>query len=178
MKMNKTNRQAGFVLIEVVSTLILIGIIGAFTGFFLYYGITGFLASKRNSEDALKVQVAMDRISAELRDIKASPKPIFEAKKVTYQSNTLTLPPGDRVLQIESVSNVPGIYLTVGGTKNILLDNVNLAKSDITYGATRNLDNSGDGSNEISFIKVTFSLNDLGTPFEVKIYPRAMITFP
>ena len=100
--MNKTNRQAGFVLIEVVSTLILIGIIGAFTGFFLYYGITGFLASKRNSEDALKVQVAMDRISAELRDIKASPKPIFEAKKVTYQSDTLTLPPGDRVLQIEN----------------------------------------------------------------------------
>ena len=176
--MNKTNRQAGFVLIEVVSTLILIGIIGAFTGFFLYYGITGFLASKRNSEGALKVQVAMDRIGAELRDIKASPKPIFEAKKVTYQSNTLTLPPGDRVLQIENVSNVPGIYLTVGGTKNILLDNVDLAKSDITYSATRNLDNSANGSNEISFIKVTFSLNDLGKPFEVKIYPRAMITFP
>lgn len=178
MKMNNINRQAGFVLIELVSTLILIGFIGAFAGFFLHYGINGFLASKRNSEEALKVQVAMDRISAELRDIESFPKPAFGTKSVTYQNNTLSLPPVDRVLKIENVSNVPGIYLTVGGTKTLLLDNVDLAKSDITPGATRNLDNSGDGSNEISFIKVTFSLNDIGTPFEVRIYPRAMITFP
>ena len=109
-------------LLEVVSTLILIGIIGAFTGFFLYYGVNGFLASKRNSEDALKVQVAMDRISAELRDIKSSPKPTFASKKVTYASNTLS---GTRILQIENdVDGRPAIFLTVDSTKNILLDNL------------------------------------------------------
>ena len=48
--------------------------IGAFAGLFLYNGINGYLASKRNSESALKVQVALDRISAELRNIKAEPK--------------------------------------------------------------------------------------------------------
>jgi type II secretory pathway pseudopilin PulG len=175
--MKNTHRQAGFVLIELVSTLILIGIIGTFTGFFLYYGINGFLASKRNSEDALKVQVALDRISAELRDIKSSPKPAFASKKVTYESNTLS---GIRILQMENdASGRPGIYLTVDGAKNILLDNLDASKTyDITYDASKDLNNSGDGNNEITFIKVAFSLNDLGRPFEVRIYPRAMITFP
>lgn len=175
--MKNTNRQAGFVLIELVTTLILIGIIGAFTGLFLYYGVNGFLASKRNSEDALKVQVAMDRISAELRDIKSSPKPTFASKKVTYASNTLS---GTRILQIENdVDGRPAIFLTVDSTKNILLDNLDASKPyDITYDASKNLDASGDGTNEIGFIKVAFSLNDLGKPFEVRIYPRAMITFP
>jgi type II secretory pathway pseudopilin PulG len=67
----------GFILIELVTTLILIGVIGASAGLFLYTGVNGFLASKRNSETALKAQVALDRISAELRDIKSSPKLAF-----------------------------------------------------------------------------------------------------
>jgi hypothetical protein len=185
LKMKNTNRLAGFVLIELVSTLVLIGIIGAFTGFFLYYGINGFLASKRNSEDALKVQIAMDRISAELRDIKSTPL-VFGTESVAYQSTPLSQGEG-RILQIENLSELnqtvdgdygSGIYLTVNGKKRILLNNVDLANSHITYEATKDLNNSGDGKNEISFIKVAFRLNDLGTPFEVRIYPRAMITFP
>jgi hypothetical protein len=167
----------GFVLIELVTTLIMVGVIGAFVGLFLYTGINGFLASKRNSETALKAQVALDRISAELRDIKSSPKLAFASKKITYESNTLS---GTRILQIEDGSKGPGIYLTVevGGAKNLLLENVNVAQSDITFEASKDLNNSGDGKNEISFIKVAFNLKDLGKPFEVRIYPRAMVTFP
>ncbi len=56
-------------MIELVTTLILIGFIGAFAGLFLYTGVTGFLASKRNSETALKAQVVLDRLSAELRHV-------------------------------------------------------------------------------------------------------------
>ena len=58
-------------MIELVTTLILIGVIGAFVGLFLYTGVNGFLASKRNSETALKAQVALDRISAELRHVES-----------------------------------------------------------------------------------------------------------
>ena len=60
-------RPKGFVLIELVMTLILIGVIGGFAGLFIYKGIEGFLASKSNSEGALKAQIALDRLSAELR---------------------------------------------------------------------------------------------------------------
>jgi hypothetical protein len=164
----------GFILIEMVTTLVLIGIIGAFTGFFLYNGINGYLASKRNSEVAMKAQVTMDRISIELRDMKSSPKPIFETQKVTYENKIL---PDTRILQIENGPDGPGIYLTVNGVRNLLVDNVVLAQSTITYDASRNLDNAG-GNNEISWVRVSFVLNDIATPFEVSVYPRAMITFP
>jgi hypothetical protein len=168
----------GFVLIELVTTLILVGVIGAFVGLFLYTGINGFLASKRNSEVALKAQVALDRISAELRDIKPSPKLAFASKKVTYESNTLS---GTRILQIENDDDGRlAIFLTgADGTKNILLDNLDASQPyDITPDVSKDLNNSGDLKNEISFIKVVFNLNDLGKPFEIRIYPRAMITFP
>ena len=167
----------GFVLIELVTTLILIGVIGAFAGLFLYNGINGYLASKRNSESALKVQVALDRISAELRNIKATPKPIFGTKAITYQNEIAPLNQ-NRILQIEDGPQGPGIYLTVGGgAKNLLLDSVNVAQSDITCVATKNLDNENN-NNEISAIRVTFQLIEMGTPFKAEIYPRALITYP
>ena len=161
-------------MIELVTTLILIGVIGAFAGLFLFTGINGFLASKRNSETALKAQVALDRISVELRNIKASPKPVFETSKITYQNDIAV---GNRILQIEDGPQGPGIYLTVGGAKNLLLDNVNVAQSNITYEASKNLDNENN-NNEISAIRVTFLLIEMGTPFKVEIYPRALITYP
>jgi hypothetical protein len=173
--MTRTYHHSGFVLIELVTTLILVGVIGAFTGLFLYNGINGYLASKRNSEVALKVQIAMDRISSELRDIKASPKPSFGTNTVSYQSTTL---PGSRTLQIEDGTEGPGIYLTVDGAKNILLDELDRARSSITYSAARNLDSSTDGTNEISFVKVAIGIKDFATLFEVSVYPRAMITYP
>ena len=159
--------------------LILVGVIGAFVGLFLYTGINGFLASKRNSEVALKAQVALDRISAELRNIKASPKPVFETRKITYQNDIAA---GNRILQIEDGEQGPGIYLTVGGAKNLLLDNVNLdnvivPKSDISCEATKNLDNENN-NNEISAIRVTLRLIEMDMPFKVEIYPRALITYP
>ena len=67
--MTPRRAHAGFVLIELVTTLVLVGVIGAFAGFFLWSGINGYLASKRNSETALTAQVALDRISYELRHI-------------------------------------------------------------------------------------------------------------
>ena len=165
----------GFILIELVTMLILVGVIGAFVGLFLYTGINGFLASKRNSEVALKAQVALDRISSELRNIKASPKPVFETRKITYQNDIATV---NRILQIEDGPQGPGIYLTVGGgAKNLLLDSVNVAQSDITCVATKNLDNENN-NNEISAIRVTFQLIEMGTPFKAEIYPRALITYP
>lgn len=166
----------GFVLIELVTTLILIGVIGAFAGLFLYNGINGYLASKRNSESALKVQAALDRISAELRNIKATPKPVFGAKAITYQNDIVPLNQ-NRILQIEDGPQGPGIYLTVGGVKNMLLDGVDVAQSNITFDATRNMDNENN-NNEISSLRVVFKLAEIGAPFKAEVYPRALITYP
>jgi len=37
--------HAGFVLIELVTTLVLVGVIGTFAGFFLWNGINGYMAT-------------------------------------------------------------------------------------------------------------------------------------
>jgi len=56
-------RGAGFVLFEVIVSLVLVGVIATFSSIFLISGIEGYLFSKKASESALKAQIAMDIIS-------------------------------------------------------------------------------------------------------------------
>lgn len=171
----KPTRARGFILIELVTTLILIGLIGSFAALFLYSGVNGYIASRRNSEAALKAQVALDRISAELRSLKPNPAPVFALRRITYQND---LGAGNRTLEIEDGPQGPGIYLTVGGVKSLLLDNVPVDETaEIAYTAGRNLDNE-DNDNEIESIRVSFRLAGLEIPLGVEIYPRALVNAP
>lgn len=170
--------QKGFTLIELVTTLILIGIIGAFAGFFLYTGIQGFLTSRFSSESALQAQIALDRISAELRYIKhfelipvQTPNP--NASSIEYRSRDLT---GARRISYNSANQE--ILLTVDGTPNVLLNNV--SAFNLTW-TSKNLDQNA-GDNEISEIRIAFNirsdLSDNETGFSAEIYPRSMLPAP
>ena len=57
--------EKGFTLVELVVTLVLVGIIGTFTTLFMYTGLNGYLRAKDTSEETLKAQIALDRISLE-----------------------------------------------------------------------------------------------------------------
>ena len=61
--------QRGFALIELIAVIVLVGIIASFSTFFLYTGFTGYLNTKNTTEGALNAQMALDRISLELRNI-------------------------------------------------------------------------------------------------------------
>ena len=61
--------QNGFTLVELIITIVLVGIIATFTTLFMYTGLNSYLRAKDTSEGALKAQIALDRISLELRDI-------------------------------------------------------------------------------------------------------------
>ncbi len=162
--------QRGFTLIELVVTLILVGIIGAFTGLFLSTGIQGFLTSKDISETALKAQIALDRISAELRFIETLPVAPVSNTSVTYTSRDL---PDQRSISFDSTSKA--ISITVGNSSNVLLNNVKSFNLGLTV---KDLDNSGDGNNEVAAISIGFTTTEIGTPFSVRIYPRDMLPAP
>jgi hypothetical protein len=159
----------GFVLIELVMTLIVLGFIGAFVGLFLYTGINGFLASKRNSEAALKAQFALDRISAELRQVQSLPEAPVADTAITYTSKDL---PGTRKIRYDSGART--IYFSQDGTENPLLDQVTSFNLSLTYADMDQL----DSDEEIQAILIGFAIADVPKTFSMQIYPRTLINKP
>ena len=170
---------SGFVLIELVTTLILIGVLGAFAGLFLYNGINGYLASKRNSETALKAQVVIDRLSAELRNISSLPVNPVANTSITYKTADSKLP-GTRKIRYDSGSKT--IYFSIdSGVENPLLDQLDSFTLSWPSADMDNADgdeNPSTGSQEISSILIEFTITGVGTKFSVRIHPRVFITKP
>jgi prepilin-type N-terminal cleavage/methylation domain-containing protein len=159
--------QKGFILIELIMTIVLIGIIASFTGLFLYTGINGYLRAKYITNGALDAQRALDRISLELRDItdiEPIPSP-DDGTAVTYKSGALT---GTRTLKF--VNNT--IFIRVEPNDYALLENV--ATFNLSYDID-NLDDDPALVNEVAYIDVAFNLNDIGTEFKTRIFPRNLV---
>jgi hypothetical protein len=160
----------GFVLIELVMILILVGFIGAFAGLFLFKGVEGFIASKSNSEGALKAQIAIDRISAELKHVTEITN--WTGASFTYKS--LDFPKTTRKLVWDSAAHE--IRLSINnGPERVLIDQVQtctFAREAIE------IDRASDNKEEIKSVTVKFTLNEVGRPFEAKIFPRRLVANP
>lgn len=153
--------------------MVLIGVIGAFTALFLSTGIEGFIASKRNSEVALKAQVVMDRLSAELRHVTQVTgwTPTGTPASFTYRCSDLT---GTRTLIFDTASDEIRISIN-GGTQRVLVDG--LDTFSMSFSAS-NIDNSGDGSEELTSLSVDFKLKDVGRSFKILFFPRHFVLKP
>jgi prepilin-type N-terminal cleavage/methylation domain-containing protein len=158
--------QKGFTLVELIVTLVLVGIIGTFTTLFMYTGLNGYLRAKDTSEGALKAQIALDRISLELRDIDNIDLATFNNDtRIDYTSVTL---PGNRTIFF----NGGVISLDVNGNPNALLDEVsdfqmNMIPAELNYFA--------DNKDEVEAIDVSFKVGDIKREFSVRIFPRNMV---
>jgi prepilin-type N-terminal cleavage/methylation domain-containing protein len=161
--------ENGFTLVELIVTIVLVGIVGTFTTLFLYTGFNGYLRAKDTAEGALKAQIALDRISLELRDINGISD--FNANtNIDYTSETL---PAARRIRYDAVDDE--ILIDVAGSENILLDNVQSFTMTANY---VDLNNSGDGNDEVQAIDVSFTVGEIGPPFRAKIFPRNMVPQP
>jgi prepilin-type N-terminal cleavage/methylation domain-containing protein len=164
--------QKGFVLIEMIATIILIGIIGIFTGFFLYTGVKGYLTAKETTEGSLRAQIALDRISLELGSIETLTDFNSTPPSITYTSRDPLLP-GTRTLSYNSDTDV--ISINNGATVNALLDNVPSFQLGIVE-MELNADTS-DG-NEIAGFEVKLQLDEIQREFIARFYPRKLIPAP
>ena len=166
---NRITQSAGFTLIELILTLVLIGIIGTFTSLFVYSGIRGYITTRQASEGALQAQIAMDRISLELRNINyftSAPETTGPNLSLSYKSAVLS---GTRQLTYDSDKNAILISVYNGSTRYKLLENISSCVLSLTY---LNLDHDTGPVDEIEHIDLNFKLDGIGQEFRTRIFPR------
>ena len=169
---NRITQSAGFTLIELILTLVLIGIIGTFTSLFVYSGIRGYISTRQTSEGALQAQIAMDRISQELRDINSltgTPAITGSNLSLSYKSAVLS---GTRELKYDSNQNAILISVDNGSNYYKLLDNISSCNLLLTY---LNLDQDAGSVNEVEHIDLNFKLDGIGQEFRTRIFPRYLV---
>lgn len=155
-------REAGFTLIEIILTLVLIGILSVFAGLFMTSFISSYFLVKSNSDTALKAQMAMDRISMELKDVSAV-SAVTADSLITYTNSQGA---GRTIKFVGS-----NLFLSTP-TDNILIDQVQAFQLSATYRNVYNI-----AANDMAFIDVGFTV--AGTPpFSTRIFPRVRIPQP
>ncbi len=164
----------GLALIELISVIVLVGIIASFTGFFLYTGINGYMNAKTNAEGSLNAQMALDRISLELKDLNyftSSPDTTPPDLSISFNSEILA---GTRMIRYNAASDT--IFINIDGTDYELLEDV----SSFSLAVTPMDLNNDPFEDEVATIEVGFQLgigdNQIGKEFKTKIFPRHMVT--
>jgi prepilin-type N-terminal cleavage/methylation domain-containing protein len=79
-KRRRMREPSGFTLIEIMVTLVIVGILATVAGTALVAGINGYMSAKENDAMAQKSQLAMARLSRELTEFTTIPSPGTNAK--------------------------------------------------------------------------------------------------
>ena len=160
-------KQQGFALIELIAVIILVGIIASFSAVFLYTGVNGYLNTKNATEGSLNAQMALDRISMELHDIReltATPT----STSLSFKSED---PTETRTLKYENQR----VFIRVNTTDHMLMDNI--SAFTISH-SSQDLDDDGL-NDDVSYIEVAFrvGLNEdaIGRQFRTRVFPRHMV---
>jgi len=162
--------QKGLMLVELITVLVLIGIIGTFATFFLYLGVNSYMSTRMASEGALDAQMALDRITLELRDINYfTSTPVISSTggnaSLSYKSEVLS---GTRMLKYDSAAHT--IEINVGGQDYRLLEHVSSFNLSVTA-----KDLNYDGIDDVAAIGVEFNLDGIGKDFKTAVFPRYMV---
>jgi len=155
-------KESGFTLIEIIVTLVLVGILSVFAGLFMTSFLGSYFTVKNNSETAMKAQMAMDRISLELRDVSAV-SVLTDNSLITYTNHSGA---GRTVKFVGS-----NLYLSTP-LDNILIDHVQAFQLSATYRNVYNI-----AADDMAFIDIGFTVQ--GYPaFGTRIFPRNRIPHP
>jgi len=160
------HRENGFTLIEVVASLVLVGILATFASLFLVVGLEGYETTRKATEAAMNAEVALSRISLELRSIASIPSAPVANTSLSYTSSETAILGGSRTLKFASGN----LYISVDGVDYKLIENISAPVLDVKD----DVDLDNDGTDEVAYITVGFDLDAMPS-FQVRVYPRVMI---
>lgn len=156
----KTNKQKGFTLIEIIVTLVLIGIIAAVAGIGIVGATRAYLFTKDASSISQKAQAVIARLNktfVNVSDVSISGgTPSAQAITVVIERDNA---------YITETYNFSGtsLTLTIGGSTNTLLDDIDTGASGFVYlkndGSTWN---TSSDKKDLSRIQVNLAMNSSG----------------
>ena len=157
-------QEAGFTLIEVVASLVIVGILAVFTSLFLVVGLEGYEFTRNATDAAMNAEVALNRISLELKNV-AGITAENPNSSLAYTSTEDTLS-GNREIKFDSGN----LYITVDSVDYKLIGDVT---NPVLAVQLDDLDNDGT-TDDVAYITVGFTLSSIPA-FQVRVYPRTMI---
>ena len=159
-------KQDGFTLIEIIATLLLVGILSVFTGLFMTTFVNSYLMVRNNSDTAMKAQMALDRMSIELKSMSAIPT--ADQPDLTHITYTNPLS-ANRTISFAA----PCIYLSTPAANNcILIDNVQAFSLNVTYNNVYSV-----AANDVAYIDIGFTVGEYNS-FNTRIFPRNRVPHP
>ncbi len=157
--------EAGFTLIEIIASLVIVGIIATFSSLFLTLGLEGYEFTRNTADAALKAEMALNRLSLELRSLNSILAAPVTDTSLSYTSSDASLT-GNRAIKFAGTI----LYITSGGTDYKLLDEITSPTLAVTLA---DLDND-TLADDVAYIDVGFSIRNLPA-FNVRVYPREMV---
>lgn len=123
----RTISRQGFTLVELIFSMVLMGIVGVFTGLFIVQSLEGYTLSRSNLERTQKARSALNRLAIEMENLTTVSSYSQGGSSVTYSTRPKSTEPDI----VRSVSLVNGRVKIIDGatppaqnTGNILIDGV------------------------------------------------------
>ncbi len=163
--------QKGFTLIEIIVTLVLVGILAALGGMGIVQAVKGYITVKENSAITQKAQLAMSRINREIVEMIRITSPGANATVIP-----LTTPTGEKMIGLDNSAIKIAFDGATLSTGDILIDNVENLTFTYYQGSTESTTWAVGNDRALSGVKVFLEIRHpqgqtltFGGPL---IYPR------
>ena len=165
------NKEAGFTLIEVIVTMLIAGILATIAGLGIVQGVKGYVFASENAAMTQKAELALTRMSLELRDISDVTVIIDTPTTITYTRDSSD---PSRTIKFENSEITLDSNILVDEVSDLRLSYIKKLTID---GNEKNWEKDNDPIEEL-IIHIALSLNHTdpditeGITFTTTINPR------